>query len=104
MDHPPPAPAPHAGPSDRIVAAIPGGIAGASFGLGFFSLCVFWWHPFSTILSSVGLAFGIFSLARGTRGPRGENIGLYGTALCAVSLSVALTLNQFLRYMMWDSL
>jgi len=35
-------------------------------------------------------------------GLRGENYALAGTAMCAISLSIALTLNQSLRYLMWD--
>ena len=79
------------------------GLAGASCGLGFFSTIVFWWTPFAGMLATVGLALGIFCLVRGVRGGlRGEHYALAGTALCAVSLSVALTLNQALRYLMWD--
>jgi hypothetical protein len=73
--------------------------------MGFFSMVVFWWTPFSGILATVGLSLGVFSLARGVRGGlRGENYALAGTAICAASLSIGLTLNQALRYMIWDSL
>ena len=48
-----------------------------------------------------GTARRIISLVRGTRGPRGENISLWGTALCAVALSITFTLNQVLPYLMW---
>jgi hypothetical protein len=87
------------GPTGSPIAR---GIACAPIGLGYFSLVVFWWVPFSGILSTVGLALGVFSLVRGTRGPRGENYALAGTALCAASIAISLTLNQFLRYLMWD--
>ena len=87
-----------------IVSPIGGGLSGASIGLGFFSMCVFWWFPFSPILSTVGLTLGLISLARGARGPRGENFALGGAALCAASLSVTITLNFVLRYLQWDSL
>ena len=87
-----------------IVAPIAGGMAGASVGLGFFSCCVFWWFPFSPILSSVGLLLGLISLYRGAKGPRGENFALGGTLLCATSLSLTITLNFVLRYLQWDSL
>jgi hypothetical protein len=82
------------------------GVAVASVGLGYFSLCVFWWFPFSPILASVGLVFGLRSLARGVAGGlRGENnLALAGTALCAVSLSITVTLNLALRYVQWDKL
>jgi hypothetical protein len=79
------------------------GLAAASCGLGFFSLCVFWWTPFSGCLAVVGLVLGSFCLIRGVRGGlHGENYALAGSALCVVSLSIALALNQALRYMMWD--
>lgn len=87
-----------------LVDPILGGMAGASIGLGFFSMIVFWWYPFSPILSTVGLALGIITLVRGSRGPYGENFPLLGTALCATSLSATITLNYVLRYLQWDSL
>jgi hypothetical protein len=74
-------------------------------GLGFFSACVFWWTPFSGMLSSVGFLLGLISVLRGVKGGlRGENYAMVGTILCATSLSVSLTLNQFLRYLQWDQL
>jgi hypothetical protein len=88
------------GPNDSVILR---GLAGASCGLGFFSSIVFWWTPFAGCLAIVGLLLGVFCLFRGVRGGlRGENYALAGTAMCAVSLSVALTLNQALRYMIWD--
>ncbi len=106
MDHPAPASAPAApglhSPNDSYVAR---GVAAASVGMGFFSACVFWWTPFSGILATVGLTLGVVSLARGVKGGlRGENYAMVGTLLCATSLGVGLTLNQFLRYLQWDLL
>jgi hypothetical protein len=86
----------------RIDSPIARGIAAASIGLGFFSTIVFFWTPFSSFLSGVGLVLGLVSLARGVRGYRGENFALAGTALCAASLSVTVTLTQVLRYVQWD--
>lgn len=87
-------------PNDSVILR---GLAGASCGLGFFSTIVFWWTPFAGCLAAVGLLLGLFCLVRGVRGGlRGENYALAGTAMCALSLSVALTLNQALRYMIWD--
>lgn len=103
--HPAPAPAATTGkrsPNDSYIAR---GIAGASVGMGFFSACVFWWTPFSSILSTVGLTLGLISLARGVKGGlRGENYAMVGTLLCAASLGITLTLNQGLRYAQWDKL
>ena len=79
-------------------------MAAASIGLGYFSLVVFFWTPFSSILSTVGLTLGVVSLIRGARGPRGENYALSGSALCAISLSITVTLNWVLRYLQWDQL
>lgn len=87
----------------RRDSAVARGIATAPIGLGYFSLAVFWWVPFSGMLSTVGLILGLFSLTRGVRGLRGENYALAGTALCAISLTISLTLNQFLRYLQWDT-
>jgi hypothetical protein len=80
-------------------------MAGASVGMGFFSACVFWWTPFTSILATVGLILGLISLARGVKGGlRGENYAMVGTLLCATSLAITLTLNQGLRYAQWDLL
>jgi hypothetical protein len=103
LEHPTPHAA-HAATGTPIVAAIPGGMAGASIGIGYFSLVVFWWYPFSPIIAAVGLVLGLVGLARGVRGPRGENFAFGGTALCATSLAITLTLNYALRYAQWDSL
>jgi hypothetical protein len=106
VDHAPAQPAPAAtgkpSPNDSYIAR---GLAGASVGLGYFSAVVFFWTPFTSILASVGLVLGSFSLARGVKGGlRGENYALVGTLLCSASLGVSLTLNQFLRYVQWDAL
>ncbi len=94
----------HAGPTTKpLVAPVAGGMAGASIGLGFFSLLVFWWYPFSPIIATVGLSLGLICLTRGDRGPRGENFPLGGVALCATSLAMTLTLNYGLRFLQWDS-
>jgi hypothetical protein len=79
------------------------GLAGASVGLGFFSVCVFWWTPFSSLLAGVGFILGLISVLRGVRGGlRGENYAMVGTLLCATSLTITVTLNQMLRYVQWD--
>jgi hypothetical protein len=97
--HTTPAPA---GPAVRVDSPIARGIAGASIGLGFFSTVVFFWTPFSSFLSTVGLILGLISLLRGVRGYRGENFALGGVALCATSLAITVTLTQTLRYLQWD--
>lgn len=85
--------------TDSVIAR---GLAGASVGMGFFSGIIFFWTPFSSFLSSVGLTLGVISMIRGVRGYRGENFALIGSAICAVSLSITITLNQVLRYLQWD--
>ena len=105
MDHPAPtSTAPATGnrsPNDSHVAR---GLAAASVGMGFFSMVVFFWTPFSSILSSVGLTLGLISVLRGVKGGlRGENYAMVGTILCATSLSLTVTLVQGLRYLQWDA-
>jgi hypothetical protein len=103
VDHEPSSPATVTTTRDPNDSFILRGLAGASCGMGFFSSIVFWWTPFAGCLAAVGLALGIFCLARGVKGGlRGENYAAAGTALCAFSLSIALTLNQALRYMIWE--
>lgn len=79
------------------------GIAVASISLGYFSMIVFFWHPFSTVLASVGFLLALFSIIRGVKGGlRGENLALIGLGICTFSLTVVLTLNQGLRFIMWE--
>ncbi len=105
MEHSPTTTAPATAkrsPNDCHVAR---GMAGASVGMGFFSACVFWWTPFTSILATVGLLLGLISLIRGVKGGlRGENYAMVGTLLCATSLAITVTLNQGLRYSQWDTL
>ena len=99
-----PAPAAHAPAGRPIVSPVLGGMAAASIGLGFFSMVVFWWNPFSTILATVGLALGLFTLTRGVRGVRGENVPWTGVLICGTSIGISVTLNHVLRYLQWDTL
>ena len=104
MEHPTPTPttvpAGSRSPNDSYVAR---GMAAASVGLGFFAGVVFWWTPFSGMLSGVGLVLGLISLFRGVKGGlRGENYAMVGTLLCATVFAIAITLNQALRYVQWD--
>jgi hypothetical protein len=97
-------PATHAPAGRSIISPVLGGMAAASIGLGFFSMVVFWWNPFTTILATVGLGLASFTLARGVRGPRGENVPLTGLLLCGTSIGISVTLNHVLRYIQWDTL
>ncbi len=99
MDHVLESPPSVASPGHSPVAR---GIATASISLGYMSMLLFWWTPFSSLLATVGLSLGIFSLARGVRGLHGENFAFAGTCLCAASLSITITLNQALRYLQWE--
>ena len=79
------------------------GMATASVSLGFFSLCVFWWFPFTLVISSAGLALGLICLAlRVPGGLRGENLAMVGVALCSISVGVAITLTQGIYLYLWD--
>ena len=77
------------------------GLSIASVSLGFWSLVVFWWFPYSLMISSAGLALGLFCLLMKVRGIRGENYALVGTCFSFISLSVILTLTQGLHYLLW---
>ena len=103
MEHPPTSSPPAPGirsPNDSYIAR---GMAAASVGLGVFSSIIFFWTPFTSLLSSVGLVLGLISVFRGVKGGlRGENYAMVGTLMCAASLSITVTLNQVLRYVQWD--
>ena len=95
-------PAPVAAPG---YSATVRGIAIASVALGFFSMIVFWWKPFGGLLASVGLIFGLVSLAiRNKGGLRGENFALAGTAMCAFNLSIMTALYFALNIVQWGFL
>src|SRR5262249_32281422 len=80
------------------------GIAVASVSLGFFSMVVFFWHPFSTVLAAVGFLLGVGSLVAGLRGGlRNENLALIGTLICATSLGLVRPPTQVRRYVQWDT-
>jgi hypothetical protein len=96
---------PSVSPVEQPVARFSGptrGIAVASVSLGYLSMVVFWWYPFSLELASVGFILGVVSMLIGLRGGiRGENLALVGTCLCGFSLSVIVTLNLALRHLQW---
>jgi hypothetical protein len=96
------APVPITVAESRVETPISRGLASASIGMGFFSTIIFFWTPFSSFLSSVGLFLGIISYLRGVRGYRGENYAAIGILICAASLTITVTLNQILRYVQWD--
>ncbi len=104
MQHTPPTSLPAAtasgSPNDSYLAR---GLAAASVGLGFFSGVVFWWIPFSGMLAAVGFVLAVISLLRGVKGGlRGENYAAVGFFLCGAVFTIAIVLNQGLRYMQWD--
>ena len=81
----------------------------ASVGMGFFKrVRKKRWTAFSAHRRDRTLSdscLGLISVLRGVKGGlRGENYAMVGTLLCATSLGIGLTLNQFLRYLQWESL
>jgi hypothetical protein len=77
------------------------GMAIFTVGCGFWTLVVFWWFPYSLIVSSVGLTLALITLALGVRGRNGENIPLLGAILCSISVTVILTITQGLHILLW---
>jgi hypothetical protein len=77
------------------------GMAVVSVSLGFWSLVVFWWFPYSLFISSAGLGIALITLALGVRGRNGENFPLLGATLCGISLTIILTITQGLHILLW---
>ena len=101
MEPTPPPPA----TSQPVYAAPTRGFAVASVSLGFFSMIVFWWKPFGSLLAGVGFILGVVSLVFGNRGGlRGENLALAGTVMCAFVLSVCVAINAALGLLLWGAL
>lgn len=78
------------------------GASVAPIGFGFFSLVVFWWYPFSLILSAVGMLIGGYCMIRKVRGIYGENFALIGTSICAINFSIIITLTEILHLAIWS--
>jgi hypothetical protein len=102
MEHPTPA----TESPTRTYPAPTRGFAVASVALGYFSMIVFFWKPFSLVLSSVGFVLGVTSWAIGNRGGlRGEpNTAVIGTLVCGFSAGLTATLYKFLGVVQWDFL
>ncbi len=77
------------------------GMATFSVGCGFWTMVVFWWYPYSLIVSASGFVIALFTLALGVRGRNGENLPLIGATLCAISLTIILTITQGLHILLW---
>ena len=77
------------------------GMATFTVACGFWTIVVFWWYPYSLIVSSAGLVLALITLALGVRGRNGENLPLLGAALCTISLTIILTVTQGLHILLW---
>jgi hypothetical protein len=83
---PPPAAAPIP-TSDLGNATTRRGIAMAAFCLGFWSLAVFWWYPYSLFIAGFALVMGTLALVMGWKGGKdGEPFALYGIGFSLVTL------------------
>ncbi|HEY8503839.1 MAG TPA: hypothetical protein VIL46_04615 [Gemmataceae bacterium] len=78
------------------------GLAVAPCGLGFFSMCVFWWFPFSLIIGTTGIVVALVALALGVRGRGGENLALLGLILSVIGVTMTLLIGRVVNVVMWD--
>ena len=81
------------------------GFATASFSLGFWGTCVFWWYPFGLLLCAIGLLVGLIASVLGIRaGKDGENIALLGIIFSTVGLGLSLAVYRGVQYVFEGSL
>jgi hypothetical protein len=76
------------------------GLATASFSLGFWGSCIFWWYPIGMIFASVGLILGLISLARGIRveGRPGDHLAFAGVVMSSLAISAALAVYRGVQF------
>ena len=74
------------------------GMATASFSLGFWGLCTFWWYPLGISFAFVGVCLGLLTLALGVRAGRdGENLAILGVACGTISISLGIAIFRFMQ-------
>lgn len=79
------------------------GLAVASCGLGFFSMCVFWWFPFGMILGGASITLGTIGLILGIRGSTlGQNLPVIGLMMGMTGLGTGLTVYRGLHVLLVD--
>ena len=84
-------------PASEVTATTRRGFATASFSFGLWGSAVFWWYPFGMAICSVGLVFGLISMALGIRGGKdGENLALYGTMLSFAGVTFSILVYRFM--------
>jgi hypothetical protein len=95
---PPPAVAP-APMNDLSNATTRRGIAMASFCLGFWSLAVFWWYPYSLFIATFALIMGVVGTVLGWKGGKdGEPFALYGIGFSLVTLGTVATFYRGVQF------
>lgn len=73
-------------------------MATASFSLGFWGLCTFWWYPLGISLAFVGVCLGLLTLALGVRAGRdGENLAIIGVACGSISIGLGIAIYRFMQ-------
>ena len=79
------------------------GLAVASAGMGFFSMCVYWWFPFGMCLGVAALILATISCILGVRGSTlGDHLGILGGAFAMSTLGVGLTVYRGFHVLMTD--
>ncbi len=89
-------------PSDQtsVLYTTRRGLATASFSFGFWGTLVFWWYPFGMCVATLGLIFGLISVACGFKSRAdgtGEPLAYVGIFLGATGLSLALLVYRFMQ-------
>jgi hypothetical protein len=91
-------PAP-AAPETSVYQPVRRGIAAASLCIGFWSLLVFWWYPYSIFIATVGLVLGLAARVSGWRvEAHGANLAFLGVVLNLLTIGTALTAYRVMQF------
>jgi len=88
---------------NSTVSAPMRGVAVASFGIGFFSMLVFWLFPFGFTLACFGFTLGLICNLFGLKGGmKGENFALLGMACSAFTILICISIFVGQAKVLWD--
>ena len=92
---------PPAGPQTPLTRTTSRGLAAASFSLGFWGTCIFWWYPIGLCFATAGLVLGLISLARRVvvAGQPGDNLAAAGVVMASIGIGAALTVYRGLQFL-----
>lgn len=88
-----------AAPETSYLHPVRRGIITASVGIGFWSMLVFWWYPYSVFIATVGLVLGLIARVSGWRAESyGANLASVGVVLNLITLGTAAAAYRVMQF------